>query len=218
MNIEPHKYVDYRSVLELLGHREANIESSQGARSDTTFFVTSDDRGNLVGFIQSLYTWFGSGIVSPGMPIQNRGRGFAYRKGLPNSPAPRKRPLHTLSVLLVEEQDSSRYVIGRGSGDHRPQIHTRIFENIFVYKMGLGRAVDAPRFIYVETRRPQRVLVEKRLDGISRVPGAIQNMEIIVGDFYDSTGRCNLARYDVKRGYVELAPDPRSPSIAIARG
>jgi len=50
-------------------------------------------------FIQSIFYPFGSGIVAKNL-IQNRWFDFSKSKGLPNSPAPLKRPLHTLSILL----------------------------------------------------------------------------------------------------------------------
>jgi gamma-glutamyltranspeptidase/glutathione hydrolase len=68
--------------------------------SDTTNFVVGDKYGNIVGFIQSIFHAFGSGIVAQDIPFQSRGAGFAKRLELSNSPAPGKRPLHTLSILV----------------------------------------------------------------------------------------------------------------------
>jgi len=47
--------------------------------NDTTFFATADKHGNLVGFIQSVFHGFGSGIVALDIPFQNRGAGFAKK-------------------------------------------------------------------------------------------------------------------------------------------
>ncbi len=92
----------------------------------------------MVGFIQSLFHSFGSGIVAYGIPFQNKAFGFSPVKGLPNYPEPRKRPLHTLSILGIQCDDNSKYLIGCAGGDLRPQIHTRIFENLFLYQKQLG--------------------------------------------------------------------------------
>ena len=115
--------------------------------NDTTFFVVADRHGNLVGFIQSIFQSFGSGIVVYDVPFQSRGAGFAKTPGLPNSPGPRKRPLHTLSILLCRHSIEGDYMIGCAGGDLRPQIHSEIFTNVADYKMPLSRAVEMPRYI-----------------------------------------------------------------------
>jgi len=119
-------------------------------KADTTFFVVGDRNRNIVGFIQSIFYPFGSGIVVNEIPFQNRGYGFAKVKGLPNSPAPLKRPLHTLSILLAEHDREGIYVIGCAGGHLRPQIHSEILMNIVDYGMSLSEAINAPRYMLLE--------------------------------------------------------------------
>ena len=130
--------------------------------NDTTFFVVADKYGNLVGFIQSVFHGFGSGIVTHDIPFQSRGAGFAKSPGLPNSPAPRKRPLHTLSILLARHNDRGDHLIGCAGGDLRPQIHAEVFINAADYKMPLSRAVEVPRYILTSWREGQlKAIVEE---------------------------------------------------------
>ncbi|MCC6047707.1 MAG: gamma-glutamyltransferase, partial [Desulfurococcaceae archaeon] len=140
----------------------------------------------------------------------NRGVGFAKCPGLPNSPAPRKRPLHTLSVLGVVS-GSRRYVIGCAGGDWRPQIHLRVFENIFVYGMDPATAVDAPRFIYVEPVGAKRVVVEARLG----TPEA-EGITVERVDYYGQTGLVHVGVEDTSRRVAQLVADPRSEGVALA--
>ncbi len=206
MSIDPRGFVNYRSI---------GVEASGVQRlgdGDTTFFVV-DDGENLVGFIQSLFHPFGSGIAALGMTMQNRGAGFSHERGLPNTPAPRKRPLHTLSILMIDDPGSrSIYMIGCAGGDYRPQIHTRIYENIFIYKMDLGGAVEAPRFIFTDISKGSRVIVEEGLGDYRSSIGV--EAQIVRGQ--RSTGLVNAARRDRARGYTELAPDTRGAAISIA--
>jgi len=207
MSIDVARYARYSSINpgEAVGH----IETRGG---DTTFFVV-DDGENLVGFIQSLYYPFGSGIVAKGMVLQNRGAGFSQKKSIPNSPSPRKRPLHTLSILMIVEDDwRSIYMIGCAGGDYRPQIHARIYENIFVYNMDLGEAVNAPRFILTDISRASRVYIEEGLTDYSPSSGA----EVVRGPRYGSTGLVNIAKRDMAKSYTVFAPDPRGAAVSIA--
>ena len=124
--------------------------SMKASEADTTFFVVGDKNGNSVGFIQSIFYPFGSGIVVNEIPFQCRGAGFAKVKGLPNSPAPLKRPLHTLSILLAEHDREGIYIIGCAGGYLRPQIHSEVLMNIVDYGMSLSEAIDAPRYMLLD--------------------------------------------------------------------
>jgi len=140
------------NVSEYLSYGSLNytsLKAEVSGEGDTTFFTLVDSKGNLIGFIQSLFYPFGSGLIAHGISFQNRGSAFAKIKNLPNSPSPNKRPLHTLSILAVEDKEF-KGIIGCAGGDLRPQIHTRIFENIFVYKMSLEEAIKASRFLFLK--------------------------------------------------------------------
>lgn len=150
---------------------------------DTTFFVVSDGE-NDVGFIQSLYYHFGSGIVVDEIVFNNRGYGFTEGN---NKPEGRKRPRHTLSILYAEK-DNESLIIGCAGADLRPQIHSEVFEYYVDYMMEIDEAVNAPRFMYIGNK----VIAEKRLgipatqeDYYSRSVGIVQalkrNKERLIG-------------------------------------
>jgi gamma-glutamyltranspeptidase/glutathione hydrolase len=161
---------------------------------DTTFFVVADGE-NEVGFIQSLYSTFGSGIVVNDIPFQNRGACFT--QGL-NRPEPRKRPLHTLSIMLADN-DRETILIGCAGGHLRPQIHSEVLEYYVDYRMEIDEAVYAPRFMYTDGK----IIAEKRLN----VPG-------VQADYLSST--VGVVQALKKRGQVYTAvADPRSEGIAL---
>lgn len=206
MEICAEEYVSYPSVSVLRGM--GRCTGNPEGEGDTTFFAVSDGRA-MVGFIQSLFYPFGSGLIAGGFPIQNRGFGFAKEGGLPNSPAPRKRPLHTLSILAVDG-GCDRYIIGCVGGDIRPQLHLRVYENIFIYGMNPAEAVDAPRFLYTIPRGMQRVVVEEPLK-----PPSTGVVEVAKVKNHGSPGYVHVAVID-GAGRILLANDPRSEGIALA--
>ncbi|MCY0850730.1 gamma-glutamyltransferase family protein [Sulfuracidifex metallicus] len=137
---------------------------------DTTFLVVSDGE-NDVGMIQSLFYPFGSGIVVNDITFNNRGAGFT--DGI-NAPKPKKRPLHTLSILIAEKgEGEEKLIIGCAGGDLRPQIHSQVFEYYADYNMEIDEAVSAPRFMYLGNK----VIAEKRL-GIPATPTDYMSPEV----------------------------------------
>ncbi len=128
---------------------------------DTTAFSVADAEGNIVSGIQSLFRHFGSRVYVPetGIVLNDRGSGFSFAG--PNKVEPRKRPLHTLSSLIVESGSGSRIAIGSSGGDFRPMQHTLFVSNIVDYKMTLESVVEHPRFLWSEGRS---LLVEAGYD------------------------------------------------------
>lgn len=164
--------------------------------SDTTFFVVADGE-NEVGFIQSLFEPFGSGVVVNGMVFHNRGYGFSKRG--PNAPAPRKRPMTTLSILMAEREDDM-VIIGCSAGHLRPQVHSQVLEYLVDYAMELDEAVYSPRFMLTEGR----MIGERRLG----IPGAEAD------SFTPAVGVVQALR---RRGenYISVA-DPRSEGVSLS--
>ncbi|MDV3292876.1 MAG: gamma-glutamyltransferase family protein [Nitrososphaerales archaeon] len=115
---------------------------------DTTAFSVVDKDGNVVSAIQSLFHHFGSKVFVEdcGIMLSNRGAGF--RMSGPNKLEPRKRPLHTLSALLMDCGDGPTLAIGTSGGEYRPFQHTLFVTNIVDYSMSLEHSIDHPRFLW----------------------------------------------------------------------
>ncbi|MEM4045211.1 MAG: gamma-glutamyltransferase [Fervidicoccaceae archaeon] len=205
-----HMGISVERMLKYSEIKNAAEKGLVGGRSggDTTFFIVSDGE-HLVGFIQSLFNPFGSGLIIGGFPVQNRGVGFARAMNLPNSPAPRKRPMHTLSILGIDEGDARR-IIGCVGGDYRPQLHLRAYENIYVYRMGDAEALMAPRFIFSPAGNEWKVEVENGLS-FSEEAG----LSFVRVPLFGTHGHIHTARMD-RRGVLYLASDPRTEGISMA--
>jgi gamma-glutamyltranspeptidase/glutathione hydrolase len=126
---------------------------------DTTYLCAADADGNVVSFIQSLFTGFGSGIAcgDSGILLQSRGAGFVLDPRHPNRLAPGKRPLHTIIPGMLLRGGRPWMAFGIMGGDVQPQAHAAFVSNLVDHGLNPQEALDRPRFRCVGGRR---VLIE----------------------------------------------------------
>ncbi len=134
--------------------------------SETIYLSVADADGNMVSFINSVYSSFGSGIVIPGLgfALQNRGAGFTLEDGHPNQVAPRKRPFHTIIPGFVTKDDEPVMAFGVMGGSMQPQGHTQLLLNMLIFGMDPQEAVDAARFRHLSGLR---VAIERVSDEVA---------------------------------------------------
>jgi gamma-glutamyltranspeptidase/glutathione hydrolase len=123
---------------------------------DTTFFSVIDSDGCVVAGIQSLFYPFGSFVTEPyyGITLNARASSFSLDPRNINRLEPRKRPLHTLSAMLVKDDARGEVKsIGLSGGHFRPQLHAEIFTNIVDYGMHPQEAIEHPRFVWHPGRK-----------------------------------------------------------------
>lgn len=114
---------------------------------DTIYLSVVDRDGNIVSFIQSIFSVFGSGIVAPGTGIMlhNRGALFTLNEQHPNALAPRKRPLHTIIPAFMQKGDV-RIGFGIMGGFNQAQAHAQFVSNIADFNLDIQQALEAGRF------------------------------------------------------------------------
>jgi gamma-glutamyltranspeptidase/glutathione hydrolase len=134
---------------------------------DTVYLCAADAEGNLVSFIQSLFTGFGSGIGcgESGVVLQSRGAGFRLEPGHPNALAPGKRPLHTIIPGMLLRQGEPWMAFGIMGGDVQPQAHLAFVSNLVDLGLNPQEALDRARFrvgdgLRVRIERPDVELPE----------------------------------------------------------
>jgi gamma-glutamyltranspeptidase/glutathione hydrolase len=188
--------------------------------TQTTHYSVLDEAGNAVSVTYTLNNSFGSGATAEGLGIllNDEMDDFTTKIGAPNmfgliqgpanAIAPRKRPLSSMTPIIVMENHKVRFVIGSPGG---PRIITTV-ANIFLSAsdggLNIQRAVDAPRFhqqylpdvVYVEQGFPPATLSALRSMGYTIEGGN-------PGDRYWSDGECIAV--DPKTGMIEGGQDNR---------
>ncbi|MEO3994046.1 MAG: gamma-glutamyltransferase family protein [Desulfurococcaceae archaeon TW002] len=141
--------IDELLSIDLLRNSSSEQRRSLHIDGDTTYFAIIDREGTIVSGIQSLFYPFGSKITEPtyGITLNSRASSFNLIPNHPNSLAPLKKPLHTLSAMIVLTDDRE-IALGLSGGHFRPQLHAEIFQNMFKYGMNPQEAIEYPRFIW----------------------------------------------------------------------
>ncbi len=115
---------------------------------DTMYLCTTDNSGNVVSLIQSLYNGFGSGVVGgkTGVMLHNRGSYFSLDPRHVNYLHPGKRTMHTLTPAMVLQGDTPLLAIGTMGGDAQPQVHVQLLTAILDFGLNVQQAISAPRW------------------------------------------------------------------------
>jgi len=153
MKVDPRRLLDpdyLRTRAASIDPARAVDRPSPGAfstESETIYLSVTDEQGNMVSFICSIYEYFGSGVVVPGtgFALQNRGAGFTLEAGHPNRLAPGKRPFHTIIPAFVTKDGQPWLAFGVMGGAMQPQGHVQLLLDLLEFGMDLQEAVDAPR-------------------------------------------------------------------------
>jgi gamma-glutamyltranspeptidase / glutathione hydrolase len=180
-------------------------------RGDTVYLAAADSQGNVISFINSLFSDFGSGVVTPGtgVMLHNRGLGFTLEKGHPNRLAPGRRPLHTLVPAFLMKDGKPCMAFGVMGGDNQAQAHAQIVVNVVDFGMNVQEAGDAPRVRHLD----EGLAVES---GIA--PGVLKSLQArghILLDGRGAVGGYQAVMIDPVSGVLMGGSDPRKDGQAV---
>jgi gamma-glutamyltranspeptidase/glutathione hydrolase len=192
---------DFKAFIE--DHTRPGLVESRVNPGDTTAFSVADSEGNLVSGIQSLFNQYGSRIFVPGCGIVLNNRGAGFRTSGPNKVEPRKRPLSTLTTMILERGGHPFLSIGTSGGDYRPLQHTLFVTNAADYKMDAEQIVNHPRFLW---EGGKSLLVEKGYELPRRTP-----FNILSASKFGQTGVCHAI--GVSKDGLTAVCDPRGEGI-----
>ncbi len=187
-------------------------------QGDTTYFTVVDKDRNAVSFINSLFEYFGSGVVAgdTGIVLHDRGAGFSLDPRHANHIEPGKRPFHTIIPAMVLKDGKLFISFGVMGGAIQPQGHIQVLTNLIDLGMGLQQALEAPRFRYtggnkvlLEDAMTEAVIERLVARGHQRdAPAAPYSLRSVMGG-------AQAIMIDPTSGSLLGASDPRKDGLAL---
>jgi len=115
---------------------------------DTIVLSSADSEGNMVSWVNSNFSAFGSGITVPGYGfiLHNRGALFTLNPKSPNIIKPHKRPFNTLSAGFVMHGGQPLMTVTLMGGDMQAQGHAQTLVDILDLGANLQASADMARF------------------------------------------------------------------------
>ena len=191
-------------------HASGTSDTRMDSGGDTVVLSTADRWGNMVAWVNSLYSGFGSGLVVPGygLTLHNRGGLFTLDPKSPNVIAPHKRPFNTLSAGFVMEQNRPLMTITVMGGDVQAQAIAQVLVNVLDLGANLEAGCDMARFRHMQVSN--LLTMESQLFAL--VGGPLQAMGHTVKSITgDSVGGCQAIMFtpdDSAAGLIAGDPPP----------
>jgi gamma-glutamyltranspeptidase/glutathione hydrolase len=182
------------------------------AESGNTVTLSVVDRdGGACSLINSIYQMFGSGILAEGSGVllQNRGLGFAFEPGHPNSFAPNARPAHTIMPGLATRDGNPAVCFGVMGEHYQPMGQTWVLANALEYGMDIQEALDfariCPHLGKVEIERSVSPAMREKLAALGHVLTEVER----------PLGGGQAIVIDRERGVLIGGSDPRKDGLAL---
>jgi gamma-glutamyltranspeptidase / glutathione hydrolase len=179
-------------------------------QSDTIYLAVVDSELRCVSFINSLYSGFGSGIVTPdsGIVLHNRGSCFVVEAGHVNCIGPSKRPLHTIIPGMAKKNGRAAMTFGVMGGSFQPLGHAQLLVNVLDYGMDPQAAIDHPRLFWEERGN---LLAESGIGSAARRYLRERGFSVASGGPH---GGGQIIVIDQDRGVLCAGSDPRKDGQA----
>ena len=141
----------------LISEQALTPEAGDPSCGGTIYLCTADEQGNMVSFIQSNYTTFGSGVAIPGTAIslQNRGANFSLDPASDNCLAGGKKSYHTIIPGFLLKDGQAVGPFGVMGAFMQPQGQAEVIINTLDYHMNPQEALDAPRIQWIGGKKLQ---------------------------------------------------------------
>jgi gamma-glutamyltranspeptidase/glutathione hydrolase len=195
--------------------KKASIPPAAPIPSGGTIYLAAADReGNIVSFIYSIFTYFGSQVTIPGYGflLNDRAAQFSLVPNSPNVIAPKKRPHHTIIPGFLMKDGQPLTAFGLMSGDQQSQGHAQVLVNMIDFEANLQAASDAARFNH--NQRSNRLQLESQLFDIVGEPLRAMGHDVAPANGGAMGGYQAVAR-DPVTGILRGASDHRKDGAAV---
>jgi gamma-glutamyltranspeptidase/glutathione hydrolase len=165
--------------------REA-AEAEARESAETTHFSVIDASGNIVSNTYTLNGFYGSQVIAKGTGVLMNDimSGFGTRGR--NALGPRKRPVSSMSpVIVLNKDNSSWFALGSPGSQTIPNTVCQVIVNMIDFKMSLRDAIEYPRIHHQNT--PDRIDAEPAAI-VREVAEKLKSMGHTINPAYRSQG------------------------------
>jgi gamma-glutamyltranspeptidase/glutathione hydrolase len=157
MPVEPARLLseEYAAARrELIGETAGLPQAGKPPGGGTVYLAAADGEGNMISFIQSNFTGFGSGVVVPGtgIALQNRGHFFSLDPEHANRLEPGKKTYHTIIPGFLTKGGAPVGPFGVMGALMQPQGHVQVLMRSLDFGLNPQAALDAPRWQWIKDR------------------------------------------------------------------
>lgn len=188
------KYIDKTASKPSVSHDPWQYESE-----DTTHYSIADNEGNMVAITKTVNGIFGNSVVADGygFVLNNEMDDFVAGSGHPNSVAPGKTPLSSMSPTIVLKDNKPFMVLGSPGATKIISTVSQVISRVIDHDMGMQEAIDAPRLydntsdvINVESRIPDSTVkeLEKMGHKVNKTSDWDRGMGSVQGVMYKEDG------------------------------
>lgn len=188
------KYIDENVSKPSVSHNPWLYESE-----DTTHYSIADSEGNMVAITKTVNGIFGNSVVADGygFVLNNEMDDFVAGSGHPNSVAPGKTPLSSMSPTVVLKDGKPFMVLGSPGATKIISTVSQVISRVIDHNMGMQEAIDVPRLfdntsnvINLETRIPDSTIktLEKMGHKVNKTSDWDRGMGSVQGVMYKADG------------------------------
>ena len=222
------KYVESRRAEVKMDHARKAKEVQAGnplpyESTQTTHISVMDNKGNAVSTTQTINGWMGASVVAPGTGIvlNNEMDDFSAQEGAsnlfgaiggkPNSIAPKKTPLSSMSPTILIKDKLPRMAVGAPGGTKIISCVAQTILNYVEFKTSLYDAVAAVRYhhqwqpdvLYIDPPGPR--------------PEVLQGLKDLGYDVKIESVPCHVMAVAREGDKLRGVADPRDIGISLAK-
>jgi gamma-glutamyltranspeptidase / glutathione hydrolase len=207
------------------GPVHVTLEGGASHSGDTSYIAVVDKDRNMVSFVPSLHSAFGTGVVmgDTGIIFNCRGDYYSLTRGEANSLEPGKRPRSTLQTTLVMNDGQPFMITGSPGTDDQVMRTMQTFLNIVEFGMNIQQAIEAPRWSsrafpaspFPHTMYPGDLSVEARIPATTQQTLIARGHKLRVDPPWSLGSNAGIL-VNSETGVLDAGADPRVEAYAWA--
>jgi gamma-glutamyltranspeptidase / glutathione hydrolase len=202
-----------------------NLQGNASHEGDTSYIAVVDKDRNMVSFVPSLHSPFGTGVAmgDTGIIFNCRGDYYSLIRGEANALEPGKRPRNTLQSTLVTKDGQPFMITGSPGTDDQVMRTMQTLLNIVEFGMNIQQAIEAPRWStrafpaspFPHTMHPGDLSVEARISETTQQVLIARGHKLRVDPPWSLGSNAGIVINSIT-GVLDAGADPRVEAYAWA--